>query len=138
MSEASATTTYVIPEPFERGVRILRQALADADLRITGELNMSQRIQKSLLVVTAPCLILFACPAEGFDEKDRPTACDAAVTPLHIVVSAQDSCTEVHILKVLPRDDGPIDRTNVAALARLQSAISQAIGKIGMRVGLGI
>jgi hypothetical protein len=137
MAGENATSTYLVPETFEQAVKLLRKLLPAASLKITGELNMSGRIQRMLLVGTAPCLVLFASPTTPMIEGAAPDLCGAVLTPLHIVVSARGSQTEVHILRVLPGDDGPLDRLTVAALGKLQVAISQAVEKIGMRSGLG-
>ena len=137
MAGEPATSTYLIAQPFDRAVKLLRNVLSRANLKITGELNMSGRIQRQLLIGTAPCLVLFASPSTPFAVVFAAEPCPAALTPLHIVVSARGSETEIHVLRVLPREDGPLDRAAVAALGRLQAAISQAIEKIGMRAGLG-
>ncbi len=131
MAEEHATSTYLIAEPFDRAVKLVRRALAGANLKLTGELNLSGRIQRELLIDTAPCLLLFACPATP--AATSPTT----LTPLHIVVSGRGAQTEIHVLRVLPRDSGPVDRLAIATLGQLQTAISQAIEKIGMRAGLG-
>jgi hypothetical protein len=132
MTGEPATNTYVIAQPFDQAVKLLRKALSCANLRITGELNMSGRIQRQLLIDTPPCLLMFA--SSPFEDVDQ---CPAALTPLHIVVSARASQTEIHVLRVLPREDGPLDCVALAALGRLQTAISQAIERIGMRASLG-
>lgn len=131
MAEEQATSTYLIAEPFERAVKIVRRALAAANLKLTGELNLSGRIRQHLLIDTAPCLLLFACPATPSDLSH------ACLTPLHIVVSGRGSQTEVHLLRVLPRDNVSLDRAAVKAMGELQSTISQAIAKVGMRTALG-
>ena len=137
MTEENATTTYLIPEPFDQTVKLLRKLLPAAGLRITGELNMSGRIQKALLIGTAPCLVLFASPGAPISDRQEADPCGAVLTPLHIVLSARGLQTEVHVLRVRPRDEWPVGRTTVAALGNLQAAISRAIEKIGMRAGLG-
>ena len=63
MADGPATTTYSIPEPFDEAVRSLRRVLAEAGLKITGELDLSGRLQRRLLVDTPPCLVVFAGPA---------------------------------------------------------------------------
>lgn len=137
MAGEPATSTYLIAQPFDRAVKYLREVLSRASLKVTGELNMSGRIQRQLLIGTAPCLVLFVSPATPVAEGLFSDPCPAALTPLHIVVSARGSQTEIHVLRVLPRVDGPIDRVEVAALSRLQAVISQSIEKIGMRASPG-
>lgn len=136
MNEENATTTFVIAEPFERAVKLVRKALSGMDLRITGELNMSERIQRRLLIRTAPCIVLFASPNIALE--DVPESGEASLTPLHVVVSGRGSQTEVHLLKVLPRPDSSLDRRTVKVSGQLQSMIVHAMETIGMRAPLGV
>lgn len=136
MADESATTTYSIPEPFEGAVRSLRRVLAEAGLKITGELDLSGRLQRRLLVDTPPCLVLFASPLAPvlLGPSGLPGA--AALTPLHIVISAHGSQTEIHVLRIPPPHDGMQDASAVAELGRFRAQLAQAIGKIGMRSAL--
>lgn len=137
MVDENATTTYIIPENFEQTAKLLRKVLPLARLTITGELNMSERIRKALLVGTPPCLVLFASPAEPIVASAAADPCGAVMAPFHVVLSARGEQTEVHILRVLPRGDGPLGAETREGLARLQTALSQAVSKIGMRSSLG-
>ena len=138
MHEESATSTYLLPQPFEKGVALLRRALAEARLRITGELNMSGRIRRSLLIGTTPCVVLFAAPENGGQDPAVASSREAVLTPLHVVASAKGSCTEVHILRVLPRENALLSPTAMAAFRGLQSRLSEAIGRVAMRAGIGV
>ncbi len=132
MAGESATTTYSIPEPFDKAVKSLRRALAEAGLKITGELDLSAHLRRRLLVDTPPCLVLFAGPATPalYWPSGHPGA--AALTPLHLVISARGSQTEIHVLRIPPPHDGVEDESAIAVLGRFRAQISQAIGKIGM------
>jgi uncharacterized protein (DUF302 family) len=129
LADEKATVTYTIKQPFETGLKLVRKAIAHANLQIAGELDMSGRIRRSLLIQTAPCVVIFACLANTGRSWCDPL--EAALSPLHIVVSARDSHTEVHILRVLPRGEECL-----AELAALQSDIAQTIESLGMRTGL--
>ena len=131
MIDESATGRYLIAEPFSQAAKLLRKALLGADLKVTGELDMSGRIVRALHIDIAPCLVLLACPLTPAAFGSDPAV--AAITPLHIVVSARGAQAEVCVLRVLPRDDGLLDRSMLAATARLQTAALQAIETIGMR-----
>jgi uncharacterized protein (DUF302 family) len=137
MVEESATNTYLVAAPFDQAVKVVRKILSGANLRITGELNMSGRIQRALLIHTAPCVVLFASPATD-PENFAGNPSGAALIPLHIVISARGTQTEVHVLRALPRDDGTVDRRMTAATRDLQTLIGQAIETIGMRASLGV
>ncbi len=133
MTLESATTTYTIAEPFDRAVQMVRRALAGADLRITGELNMSGRIQRSLMIQTAPCVVLFVCPAAAPESFSADRAA-TALTPLHVVVSSRGSQTDVHVLHVLPHGVGKSEASPV--LSRMVMVMGQAIEAVGMRAGV--
>jgi uncharacterized protein (DUF302 family) len=136
MADESATTTYSIPEPFDEAVRSLRRVLSEAGLKITGELDLSARLQRSLLVDTPPCLVLFAGLAAPVLHGPSGHPGAAALTPLHIVVSARGAQTEIHVLKIPPPHDGLQDASPIAILGRFRAQLSQAIEKIGMRAVL--
>lgn len=136
MADESATTTYSIPEPFDEAVKSLRRVLAEAGLKITGELDLSGRLQRRLLVDTPPCLVLFAGPASPVLNGPSGHPGAAALMPLHIVVAAHGSQTEIHVLKIPPPHDGPQDASAMAVLGRFRTQLSQAIEKIGMRAVL--
>jgi uncharacterized protein (DUF302 family) len=138
MAEELATTTYSVSEPFELAVKSLRNVLANGNLKLVGELDMSSRVRQTLLINIAPCRVLFvtATPA-AFEEVGADTYA-AALTPLHIVVSARGPQTEIHLLRALPAQNGPLDRPAMSAFHQLQTRIAQAIERIGMRTTLSV
>jgi len=137
MAEELATTTYLVSEPFEAAVKSLRRVLADANLKLAGELDMSSRIRKRLLIGTAPCRVLFVTAAPAAFEELSADPRAAALTPLHIVVSARGSQTEIHLLRALPAENGPLDRPTMEVFRHLQARIARAVERIAMRSTLG-
>jgi hypothetical protein len=137
MNAVNATTTYVIPEPFDRAVKSVRAILSGANLRITGEMNMSGRIERALQVSTVPCRVFFATLAAADSDSAAMEGSSGGFTPLHIVVAARGPQSEVHLLKFVPRDGRPADVNASAALERLRAAISEAVERIGMRASFG-
>jgi uncharacterized protein (DUF302 family) len=139
MADEIATTTYAIAEPFDEAVRSLRRVLAEAGLKITGELDLSGRLRRRLLVDTPPCLVLFAGPPTPVLNRPSGHPGAAALTPLHIVVSARGSQAEIHVLRIIPRPyDDMCDASAMAVLERFRARLSQAIEKIGMRAVLRV
>jgi uncharacterized protein (DUF302 family) len=136
MADEPATTTYSIPEPFDEAVTSLRRVLAEAGLKITGELDLSGHLQRRLLVDTPPCLVLFAGPATPVLHGPSGHPGAAALAPLHIVVSAHGSQTEIHVMRIPPPHDGLPDASAMALLGRFRAQLSQAIERIGMRAVL--
>lgn len=137
MTDEPATITYAVAEPFEQAVESLRRVLTGGNLKITGELDMSRRIRQRLLISTAPCRVLFVNARASVFENRGADPYAAALTPLHIVVSARGSQTEIHLLRASPADNGALDQPAAAAFQRLQTETAQAIEKIGMRSTLG-
>lgn len=136
MAEESATSTYTIAAPFDRAAHLVRDVLTGANLKITGELNLSGRFQRALAVQTAPCLVLFACAAPA-PENLAAEVHETALTPLHVVISARGSQTEVHILHALPRDtDASGTPVAMPVLSQLIVAMARAIDSVGMRARL--
>lgn len=138
MAEELATTTYSVSEPFELAVKSLRNVLADGNLKLVGELDMSSRVRQTLLISIAPCRVLFVTATPAAFEEVGADTCAAALTPLHIVVSARGSQTEIHLLRALPAQSGPLDRPAMSAFRQLQARIGHAIERIGMRTTLGV
>jgi len=128
MSEAAATTTYHIPEPFLDAVQTVRRTLVEAGLKITGELNMSERLQRRLQVDTPPCHVLFV-------GSSAPLSRDVLYTPLHVVISARGPHSEIHILRVPLLQDAK--EPDLAELGRLRAEIGCAIERIAMRALIG-
>ncbi len=131
MPSGAAAITYVIAEPFETAVKALRRALTGGGLRISGEVNMSGRLRRRLMIGTAPCLILFVSRMEA------PEAGAAPLTPLHIVASARGRETEIHVMRVWPEEGEPPSEAAIVALGAVLAEVGRAIEKIGMRAALG-
>jgi uncharacterized protein (DUF302 family) len=136
MAEEFATTTYLVPEPFETAVQSLRKVLADAGIELVGELDTSSRIRQTLLIGATPCRVLFVATPASFEELGAgPSA--AALTPLHIVVSARGPQTEIHLLRAMRPDNILLDQPTMAVFRRLQARVAQAVERIAMRSTLG-
>ena len=129
MADASATTTYHIPEPFHDAVEMVRRTLVEAGLKITGQLNMSERLQRRLQVNTPPCHVLFVGPSV-------PLSRDIVYTPLHVVISARGSHSEIHILRVPLLQDAT--EPDLAEVGRLRAEVGCAIERIAMRALIGV
>lgn len=137
MAEEPAITTYLVSEPFELAVKSLRKVLADANLKLAGELDMSRRIRKRLLIGAAPCRVLFVAATPAAFEEPGADPRAAALTPLHIVVSARGSQTEIHLLRALPARNVSLDRPTLDVFRHMQARVAQAVERIAMRSILG-
>jgi uncharacterized protein (DUF302 family) len=133
MDSEPATTTYSIPEPFGETLRSLRDVLTGRDLRITGELDLSRRIQRNLRIGLAPCVVIYVWPSDRLLRSFVVRPSTALLLPLHVVVSGRGTRTEIHLLK-LPRLDGG---AHIAPIVKLQIIeVAQAIETIAMPLSL--
>ena len=138
MADEPATVTYLIAEPFEQALRSLREVLSVRHLNVTGGLDISARTQQKLLMGTAPCVILFVSPSTPLGAVLDADRYAAALAPFHIVVSERGRQTEIHVLRTLSGDHGPLDPSCIAALNEAHSEILRAIESIGMPVAMGV
>jgi uncharacterized protein (DUF302 family) len=134
VTEEPATITYSIPGPFQQTLKMLRKVLSARGLKVSGELNVSTRIEQKLLIGTAPCVVLLVSPAAALRKALASDSCAAALAPLHVVVSRRGSQSEVHVLRILPADNSLKNKGAMAVVKQMQAEILQAVGKIGARV----
>ena len=127
MTSESATATYYIPESVDEAVRSLRRVLAQAGLKVTGELDMAGRLLRRLQMDTPACKVLFVIP-----ESMR----GAAPSPFHVVVSQRGDRSEIHIMRV-PALAGEVDEARTT-LTECHRRVAQAIERIAMRAMLGV
>jgi len=127
MSAQPATTTYTIPESFEKTVIGLRNALSRRNLRVMEMLNLSEHIQRRLSIRTPPCVVLLVAPAaSGFDAL-RCSSVAYLFMPLHVVISDCGPLSKVHVLRSSQLDREGIDSATFSVLDRLQSEVADAI-----------
>jgi uncharacterized protein (DUF302 family) len=136
MSSEPVISTYVIPEPIERALKLLRQALADRGLTVLGEHDLAARIQRELGVRMNPARILYVDSPGVLIETMTLFPPAAALLPLHVVVIAQGAQTEVHVLGPSNLSVPGIPAPARAPISRLQSEMTGALLKIAMRQGV--
>ena len=133
MNGDSAVTAYVIPEPFDRALKNVRDALVRNDLSIAAELDVSARIKRELniwfgpcriLLVDSPCLLLEACTL------DRASA---ALLPLHVVICGRGPQTMVHWMSPASLGGGRLPTGAAAPLSKLKAMVARSIERIAMR-----
>lgn len=132
MDSEAATTTYSIPEPFARTLRSLRDVLTGRDLRITGELDLSKRIQRNLRISLAPCVMFYVWPSDRLLRTMAVRPSTALLLPLHVVVSEHGGRTEIHLLRRPRLAAGAL----MAPIVQLQAEMAQAIETIAMPLSL--
>jgi uncharacterized protein (DUF302 family) len=125
--------TYRLPEPFEKAVKLLREALAQDELRTPMELDVSGRISRELGIRLAPCRLLCVdCPFILL-EAIALDGSAAVLLPIHIIVYGRGPQTVVHVFQPASPTgpDRPAEATGL--VIRLQTRISRVLEKIAMR-----
>ncbi len=97
MSNESTNLSFIIPEPFEKAIKLIRQALREAELKTPMELDVSRRLRRELGIGLGQCRVLCVdCPASVLESMalDRSAG---LLLPLHVVVSRRDEWTQVQL-----------------------------------------
>ena len=133
MSSETAVTEYLISEPFDRGLKVVRESLVRSELRIAAELDISATIRRELsialgpcriLLVDSPCLLLEACTL------DRAAA---ALLPLHIVLCGRGPQTIVHFMSPAVLGSVRLPAGATAPLVKLHAMVMKSIQRVAMR-----
>jgi uncharacterized protein (DUF302 family) len=133
MNGEPAVTAYVIPEPFDRALRLLRDVLGNNELSIAGEVDVSSRIKRELnigfgpcriLLVDSPCLLLEACTL------DRAAA---AFVPLHLVLCGRGPQTLVHWMNPATLGGVRLPAGAAAPLLKLHTLLARSVERVAMR-----
>ena len=133
MNEEQTTSTFRIAEPFAAALKAVRSALSCSGVSISGELDLSDRLERSLNLNLPPCVVLFGSLPVLMTRDLADDPCTAALAPLHIVISARGPQTEVHLLRALPLCADGVPPWALACLGRLQATVYRAIERIGVR-----
>lgn len=133
MNGEPAVTAYVIPEPFDRALRLVRDTLCSNELNVVAEVDVSARIKRELnigfgpcrvLLVDSPCLLLEACTL------DRAAA---AFVPLHIVLCGRGPQTAVHWMNPATLGGVRLPAGAAAPLLKLHGLMARSIERVAMR-----
>jgi uncharacterized protein (DUF302 family) len=133
MAAEPTTTVFSIAEPYEKALKLLRETFGKEGLGIPMELDLSARIRRSLGISLAPCRVLFVdCPLLVL-QAVALDASAATMLPLHVVVSGSGPRTLVHWREPASARGAGLPAEVRAPIRRLQSRLSDAVGRIGIR-----
>lgn len=127
---------YVIPEPYERALKLIREALAREGLEIPIELDVSGRIRKKLGISLAPCRLLCVDSPMSLVEAVAVDPAGAVYLPLHLVVSGRGPQTTLHLPSqgALQRCEAPVGVK--VPVSKLHARLSRVLQRIGGRQAL--
>ena len=133
MTGQTAAIKYLLSEPFEKTLKILRKALLDGELQIATEFDVSSRISRQLGVVLPPCRILYVdCPFLLLEAIARDGSA-IVLLPLHVVVASRGSETAVYVPRSVGSNGIGFAFDAVDPVNKLQTRVSRILEKIAMR-----
>jgi uncharacterized protein (DUF302 family) len=133
MSSESAVTAFVIPEPFDRAVKIVRDVLAKSEVSIATELDMSARIKRELNIGFGPCRILFVYSPYLLLESCTLERAALALVPLHVVLCGRGPQTAVHWMSPASIGGVRLPAGASAPLLKLQTLVTRSLERVAMR-----
>jgi hypothetical protein len=126
-----SATAYSVPESFDVVVQSVRRALAVDGFHVIAELDLSGYIERMLGIGMLACAALCVCSQGQLEEELVAAGAMPGLLPLHVVISARGSHTEIHILGLLPEEALP-PRT-YAPVTAIQTRLSRTLDRIAMR-----
>jgi uncharacterized protein (DUF302 family) len=132
-----ASIKYSLREPFEKGLDIVCKALSTRGLRVTGQLDVSRRLERELGIVLPPCRVVFVLASSPTLSTGSVCPSASVFLPLHVVVSGNDSLTEIQVQnKAQLGSEGAAARALLADVVETQTLLAEAIDAIAMRASI--
>ncbi len=131
------TFRFVVPEPFDKAVKLVYRQLLAGGLVVRVDLNLSARIRGELGIQLSPCRLL--CVDSPLSLVEAMTLDDAAAVflPLHVVVTGHGSHTLVQFISTAHICGSALPVSTKVPMNKLQTRIAEAMEKIGLRNGNG-
>lgn len=133
-----ATQTYVIPEPFDRALKQLRESLSSEGLSVPAELDLAARLREQLGLSIPPCRILCVDSPAAVAETLAIDSAGAVFLPLHLVVAGRGPRTLVHLAGATALGFGGLPVGAKGPLRKLMTRLSAALQRIGSRQSMGV
>ena len=133
MSHESTTLSFIIPEPFEKAIKLIRQVLREEELKIPMELNVSRRLRRELGIGLGECKVLCVdCPASVLEAMavDRSAG---LLLPLHVVVSGRNQWTQVHLPNPASIQGNSLAIGAKVSVSKLLARVTQALERVATR-----
>jgi len=124
----SGAFTYLLPEPYETALKILRRALADGGIEVVEVLDLSRTIRGMLGVEMHGCTVLCI----SADKDLHALAATTGLLPLHVAIAPRGRHAEVHVLAPLQQVE-TLPSAAMAPVIAIQARLSQVLDRIAMR-----
>jgi uncharacterized protein (DUF302 family) len=132
MSQGTPLLSFIIDEPYDVALRMVRIALARHGLRAPAELNIASRIRQELGASVAPCTVLYVDDPAVLLEAVVFDRSAALLIPQPLVVTGDNRHTNVFVRS--PESSwGDIPESVREPLLELQVRMTEAIESIADR-----
>jgi uncharacterized protein (DUF302 family) len=130
MGSRDATMTWVIHHPFGSALTRIRRAILDGQLCITTEIDVAQKVKRSLQIYVPPCRVFLVDSPAFLLETTTIERASGLFIPVHVVVSGAGGRTLVHLLNLdhIRHSDLPIGIR--APVLDLQRQLVRSLGRI--------
>ena len=133
MNHEAERLTFVVPEQFHKGLKLVRRTLEEEGLKIHHEMDVSAKLRRELGTGLAQCRVLYVDSPFSTLEAMLADRSAGVFLPLHIVVSGRNGYTLVHLLNPVSIHDSSLAVGAKAPLSRLLTQLVQMMERIGMR-----
>jgi uncharacterized protein (DUF302 family) len=135
MDAIAAGQTYMIPERFDKAVKLIRSALAKTELSIVGELDTTETLRSEFGKNPERSTILFVdCPLAVFEAQALDRAA-AVFFPLHVFVWGDGDRTSASAFSSAGLFDNRLPLGSADPIKRLEDRISVALKSVLARSG---
>jgi uncharacterized protein (DUF302 family) len=125
---------YQIATPFKKALPAVREAFHASELSISGEMDLSARIRRQLGLGLGDCRILLVDSPYLLVEALALDRSAAALFPLHVVVSARGSVTDVQWIDIAQFRQGSLPPAAEGPLAKLQAELERVLDTVGRKL----
>jgi uncharacterized protein (DUF302 family) len=135
MKALAVEQTYVISEPFDKAVKLIRSALAETELGVVGEFDTTEAFGKDPEKKSKQSRILLVdCPLLVFEAQalDRSAG---VFFPLHVLVRADADRTQVSTVSSRELFDVRLPSGATDPMDSLQARVALALESVLRRMG---
>jgi uncharacterized protein (DUF302 family) len=135
MNALAVGQTYVISEPFDKAVRLIRSALAEMELSVAGEFDTTGAFGgKPGKKAKQSRILLVDCPLLVFEAQALNRAA-GVFFPLHVLVWADGDRTQVSAVSSSGLFDVRLPLGAAGPMEKLQARVTMALESVLFRAG---
>ncbi len=131
MSNESSVLTYVVQEPYETALKLLRRELENEGLRVPAETDVSGTIRAKLGLDLWPCRVLHVCCPLFLLQAAVIDPAETAFLPVRVVISGRERQTVIRLARSTTCPDDSRDRRVAVLASMLLSQVQKIMEKIG-------